>query len=80
MDRDETKQRLIETHESYDEYYLVQRVIELDAGESITITTKDAVGKILEEEIFTAEQINCHFNFWFQDKGEKNTQQVIFPE
>ena len=77
MKKDIKAQRLVESHLKYEKFYLIQRIIELELGDSITISTKDSTGAILEEETFIAKEINCHFNFTFQDKGMKSDDNLF---
>lgn len=72
MIKDPNRQKNTLIHQYYEEYILNQRIIGLDIGETITITTKDQSGNTLDEETFTSQFINSHFNFAFQDKGEKS--------
>jgi hypothetical protein len=62
----------LETHPCYSEFDRKHLIIDkLPVGYTVELVIKDGAGKIIKENTFLAKYINCHFNFQWQDKGEK---------
>ncbi|MCK5614141.1 hypothetical protein KAR91_70405 [Candidatus Pacearchaeota archaeon] len=59
------------TKRNYDDFTLNQIIGVMDIGDEVTITYKDADEKEVTRT-FTCSQINGHFSFTFQDKGERD--------
>jgi len=70
--KSEKSQIVKDTYHSYNDFLLEQVIIDLDVGDKVKIEVES--GGLVYEREFEAKQINCHFNFLWQDKGIKKEQ------
>lgn len=73
-DNEEIKEQ---KHDYYEDFKLRQLIFNFeDQAESVSIIARDKEGKILHNETFTMEFINCHINLTMQDKGIKSEESL----